>query len=126
MIGRLWGLVQKDARGRFLLLLVMVAVSGPIELAGIGVTADLMGLVASQGKTLSKGPLSFILEHQQVTDPTSRLKEGLLLAILTLALVHGYTVMKSYFRADFVCIQETAVSTRLFRACLRIAAPCLR
>lgn len=118
MIGRLWGLVQKDARGRFLLLLVMVAVSGPIELAGIGVTADLMGLVASQGKTLSKGPLSFILEHQQVTDPTSRLKEGLLLAILTLALVHGYTVMKSYFRADFVCIQETAVSTRLFRACL--------
>ena len=118
VIGRLWGLVQKDARGRFLLLLVMVAVSGPIELAGIGVTADLMGLVASQGKTLSKGPLSFILEHQQVTDPTSRLKEGLLLAILTLALVHGYTVMKSYFRADFVCIQETAVSTRLFRACL--------
>ena len=118
MIGRLWGLVQKDARGRFLLLLVMVAVSGPIELAGIGVTADLMGLVASQGKTLSKGPLSFILEYQQVTGPTSRLKEGLLLAILTLALVHGYTVMKSYFRADFVCIQETAVSTRLFRACL--------
>lgn len=118
VISRLWNLVQEGARGRFLVLLVIMAVSGPVELAGIGITAELMGLVASQGKTLSHGPLGFLLEYQGVVDPTTRLKDGLLWAILALALVNGYAVMKSYFRADFVCVQEAEVSTRLFRSCI--------
>lgn len=118
MLARIWRLVQKNARGRFLILLAVVLLSGPVELLGIGVTAELMGLVAAKGETLGKGPLSYLFELQGVVDPVSRLKSGLLWAMVALGGVHGFSIIKSVLSARFVCRQEAEVTSKLFHACL--------
>lgn len=115
---RLWGLVQPAARPKFLLLLVVVGLGGLVELAGIGVTAQMMGLVASQGGEMPPGPLSWLLASLEIQAPRERLQAGLVTTIALLAFVHGYTILKSYLRAQFVWIQDKEISTRLFQSVL--------
>lgn len=118
MITKLWALVQEEARPKFLILLVFVCLGGFVELAGIAATANLMGLVATQGKTVGPGPLSFLLNQAEITEPLSRLQTGLVIALVILGFAHAYTILRSYLRAQFVWIQDKEISTRLFGACL--------
>jgi len=118
MLTRLWRLIQKEARLPFLGLLVMVCLGGFVELAGISATAELMGLVASQGTMSGKGPLGFLLDHMHLESPTDRLKWGLFWTIVVLGFVHGYSILRTFLNAQFIWIQDKQISTRIFKACL--------
>jgi ATP-binding cassette, subfamily B, bacterial PglK len=118
MIGRLWSLVQKEARAPFLALFVMVCLGGFIELLGISATAELMGLVASKGEMVGKGPLTSLLRQSNTTDPTDRLKYGLFWTIGILGFVHAYSIAKTFLRAQFVWLQDKQISTKIFQSCL--------
>lgn len=118
MTGKLWKLVQKDARPTFLMLLGLVCVGGIVELGGIATTAEMMGLVASRGEKLARGPLTVAFGLMDVTTPQERLRYGLVFTICVLGLVHLYTMAKVYLRSKFVWIQDREISTKLFENCL--------
>lgn len=118
MIARLWGLVQPNARSHFAILMVLVSVGGFVELAGISATAELMGLVASQGERGPGGPMTRMMKELSFTEPSERLKFGLVWAIVVLFFVHGYTMVRSYLKAKFIWIQDEEISSRLFQSCL--------
>ena len=105
MTGKLWKLVQKDARPTFLMLLGLVCVGGIVELGGIATTAEMMGLVASRGEKLARGPLTVAFGLMDVATPQERLRYGLVLTISVLGMVHLYTMAKVYLRSKFVWIQ---------------------
>jgi ABC-type bacteriocin/lantibiotic exporter with double-glycine peptidase domain len=118
VISNLWGLVQKGARVRFVVLLVLVSLGGLVELAGIAATAELMGLVASKGEKTVNGPTSLLANQFQVTNAGDRLRLGLVVTIIVLGFVHSYSVLRTYLRSQFVWIQDKEISSRLFRVCL--------
>lgn len=115
MIIRLWRLVQKEARTRFVLLLILVCAGGFVELAGIGTTAEMMGLVASKGESLSGGPLSVVMSVTGISGAEAQLRYGLAITIAVLACVHLYTMVKTFLRSQFVWIQDHETSTRIFK-----------
>lgn len=118
MIRRLLSFVQERARRHFVVLLIMVVLNGLVELAGISATAEMMGLVASQGKSTLNGPLGRMLGFFHVESPILRLEYGLVWAVGVLAMVHGYNTLKAYLQAQFAWLQEKEISTRLFATCL--------
>ena len=118
IFSRLWALVQERARLSFAMLMGLVAVGGIVELAGISATAEMMGLVASRGEKLAGRPLGFLLGTFHIGDPSARLRYGLLWAVGVLGFVHGYSILRTYLRAQFVWLQEKEISSKLFAICL--------
>ena len=110
IFSRLWALVQERARLSFAMLMGLVAVGGIVELAGISATAEMMGLVASRGEKLAGGPLGFLLGTFHIGDPSARLRYGLLWAVGVLGFVHGYSILRTYLRAQFVWLQEKEIT----------------
>jgi ABC-type multidrug transport system fused ATPase/permease subunit len=102
-----------------LILSLVVVAGGLIELAGITTVAQMMRLVASGGETAGNGPLGWLFQALTLQTPSERLKSGLLITLLVLAGVHGYTALKSYLRSQFVWIQDKEISVRLFSATLQ-------
>lgn len=99
-------------------LAVTVLMGGFVELAGIGIVASMMQLVASGGKSLPVGPVGALLEATQVSEPAQRLQAGLLLSSVVLAGVHGFNALRSYLRNQFVWMQDKEITSRLFSSIL--------
>lgn len=118
MFARFWSLIQPKARGRFIALTVAVLLGGIVELAGIGVVAGMMQLVATAGKTAPAGPLGYLTNELGIQDSSGRLKLGLLFSIVVLGGVHGFTALRSYLRNRFVWTQDRELTSRLFSATL--------
>lgn len=114
----LWKLVPPGSRRSFLLLGLVVAAGGLVELAGIATVAQMMKLVASHGQTAGQGPLEWGLELLGCEAPGQRLRVGLTLTLGILLTVHGYSALRSYLRSRFVWIQDREISSRLFSATL--------
>ncbi len=118
MLERFWSLIQPKARGRFIALAITVLLGGFVELAGIGMVASMMQLVASGGRNAPLGPLGAALAWFDVSSPTGRLQTGLLLSGLVLACVHGFNALRSFLRNQFVWMQDREITARLFSATL--------
>lgn len=118
MIAKLWSLVQPSERPRFLVLLSVVLIGGLIELAGIGVVASMMQLVASGGKEPPQGPVGWLFQALSLDQAPQRLWFGLAFSALALSGVHGFTALKSYLRCQFIWRQEKELSCRLLGSIL--------
>lgn len=117
-VERFWRLIQPKARARFVALSAAVLMGGFVELAGIGVVASMMQLVASGGKNAPLGPMGMLFGAFDVTTPELRLQVGLVLSSAILACVHGFNALRSYLRNQFVWMQDKELTTRLFSAIL--------
>ncbi len=123
VVSKIWLLIQPKARSKFLLLALVVALGGLVELAGIATVAEMMKLVVSGGEEGVGGLLTRAFQTFEITDRTGRLKYGLAISLAVLALVHGYSALRSFLRAQFVWIQEKEISCRLFSNTLQRPYP---
>ena len=114
MVGALWRLVQPRARRRFIGLAVIVLLGGFVELMGIATVAEMMALVATNGKSNLNGIVGTSFTLLDVTTPSDRLRTGLVISLLVLAVVHGYSALRSYLRCQFIWYQDKEICTRLF------------
>lgn len=123
VLTKIWRLIQPKARSKFLLLAMIVALGGLVELAGIATVAEMMKLVVSGGEEGVGGLLTRAFQAFEVTERAGRLKYGLAISLVVLALVHGYSALRSFLRAQFVWIQEKEISCRLFSNTLQRPYP---
>jgi ABC-type bacteriocin/lantibiotic exporter with double-glycine peptidase domain len=119
MLRTFWRLVQPKARRRFVVLAVVVMLGGFVELLGIGTVAEMMALVASNGQSDLYGPIGMAFSALDVTAPDQRMRTGLLVSLAILAVVHGYSALRSYLRCHFVWFQDKEISTRGFSVTLQ-------
>jgi ATP-binding cassette, subfamily B, bacterial PglK len=121
MIGTLWRLVQPKARRRFVVLAMVVLMGGFVELLGIATVAEMMSLVASNGQAELRGPVGLVFGglDLDISLPHDRLRAGLIVSLGILAVVHGYSALRSYLRCHFIWLQDREISTRGFSVTLQ-------
>jgi ABC-type bacteriocin/lantibiotic exporter with double-glycine peptidase domain len=114
-----WRLVQPDARRSFVVLAIVVSLGGFVELLGISTVAEMMALVASNGQAEMKGLLGRTMAGLDIEAGPERLRAGLVLSLLVLAISHGYSALRSFLRSRFIWFQDKEISTRAFSATLQ-------
>lgn len=114
-----WRLVQPRARQRFVVLAVVVSLGGFVELLGIGTVAEMMALVASNGQAEVPGALGLAFSAIKPSSGPERLQAGLLVSLGILALVHGYSALRSYLRCQFIWLQDKEIASRGFSVTLQ-------